>query len=165
MKARKTGPNARELLLGGTDRGMTRALIWLGAVLVLVSGIEHLHLWDIAYRHVATLGPLFIVQGVVAIVLAVLLAVGRRFFLVLSGLALMAGTIVGFVLVLTTGLFGFKLGSISGVAYDTLAAEIAAIVVLAGAGWLMWLEHRPSPGGGGVGGGGVGGSTGGRSRS
>lgn len=111
--------------------------MWLGAVLVLVSGIEHLHLWDIAYRHVATLGPLFIVQGVVSIVVAVALAVGRRMFLVLGSLALMVGTIVGFILVLTTGLFGFKLHSISNLAYFTLVVEIAAVVVLGVAGWLM----------------------------
>lgn len=139
-----SGPTVQQLLLGGAHRGPTRALLWLGAVLVLISGVEHLHLWDIAYRHVATIGPLFIVQGVVAIVLAVALAAGLRFFLVLSGLAFMAGTIVGFILALTTGLFGFKLPSISNLAWFTLVVEIAAILVLAVAAWQMWLEGQPS---------------------
>ena len=127
--------------MGRTDNGLTRALMWLGAVLVLVSGIEHLHLWDIAYRHVATIGPLFIVQGIVSILLAVVLAVGRRFFLVLAGMALMVGTIVGFVLALTTGLFGFTLPSISNLAWFTLAVEITAVLVLAVTAWQMWLEQ------------------------
>jgi hypothetical protein len=138
-----TRPKAQTLLVATTERGLTRALMWLGAVLVLISGIEHLHLWDIAYRHVATLGPLFIVQGVVTIVLAIALAVGRRFILVVSGVALMAGTIVGFVLADTTGLFGFKLPSITNLAWFTLAVEIGAIVVLGIAGWQLWLEQQP----------------------
>jgi hypothetical protein len=137
-----TGPKAQDLLLGKTDNGLTRALMWLGAVFILISGIEHLHLWDIAYRHVATIGPLFIVQGIVTILLAIVLAAGLRLFLVLAGLALMAGTIVGFVLAKTTGLFGFKLPSISNLAWFTLAVEIAAILVLAIAGWQLWLEQR-----------------------
>lgn len=122
--------------------GLTKVLVWVGAVLVLVSGVEHLHLWDIAYRHVATLGPLFVVQGIVTILLAVALAVARWFYLVLGGLALMIGTIVGFVLVLTTGLFGFKLHSISDLAWFILVVEIAAIVVLGTAAGQMWLEQQ-----------------------
>jgi hypothetical protein len=125
-----------------TGNGLTQALMWLGAVLVLISGIEHLHLWDIAYRHVATIGPLFIVQGVVSILLALVLAAGRRFFLVLAALGLMAGTIVGFVLAKTTGLFGFKLPSISNLAWFTLAVEIVAVLVLASAAGQMWLQQK-----------------------
>jgi hypothetical protein len=65
--------------------------LWLlyltDAGLLLASGLIHLHLWDIAYRHVKTLD------------------------------VLMAGTIIGFVLVRTVGLFGFHLTFISTEAY------------------------------------------------
>jgi hypothetical protein len=134
-----------QVLVSGTKRGVTQALILLGAVLIVVSGVEHLHLWDIAYRHVATLGPLFVVQGIASLVLGLTLAGIRRLVVVLAGLAMMVGTIVGFVLVLTTGLFGFKLGFVSGLAYLILVVEIAAVLVLGAAGWLMLQENRPKP--------------------
>jgi len=47
------------------------------AILIVCSGLIHLHLWGIAYRHVATLGALFLVQAVAALVLAVVLVVAR----------------------------------------------------------------------------------------
>jgi hypothetical protein len=113
------------------------ALVVVTAALVTVSGILHFHLYDIAYRHVATLGPLFIVQGVSALLCALALLVTRRLVVVLGALALMAGTILGFVLVLTTGLFGFKLGFISGLADLSLAMECGAVVTSTAAAAVM----------------------------
>jgi hypothetical protein len=52
----------------------------------------------------------------------------------------MVGTLIGFVLVLTTGLFGFKLGFVSGWATLTVVAECMATVVLVTAGALLWRE-------------------------
>jgi hypothetical protein len=47
-------------------------LLYLGdAGLLVTSGLIHLHLWDIAYRHVKTLDVLFLVQ-VAACLLAAL---------------------------------------------------------------------------------------------
>ena len=58
-------------------RGDVAALgaVVAAAVLMVCSGLIHIHLWDIAYRHVATLGPLFLVQAVAALVSAVVLVV------------------------------------------------------------------------------------------
>jgi hypothetical protein len=42
------------------------------------SGLIHLHLWDIAYRHVQTLDVLFLVQVIVAVVLLAITAVLMR---------------------------------------------------------------------------------------
>jgi hypothetical protein len=43
----------------------------------------------------------------------------------------MAGTIVGFILVRSMGLFGLKLGFSSGLANTVLVIEIVAVVMLA----------------------------------
>jgi hypothetical protein len=108
---------------------------------MLVSGFVHVHLWDIAYRHVATLGPLFLVQAIAALVLAVLLALTRRGAVVVAALGLMAGTIVGFILVLTVGLFGFTLHEITNYAVIAVVVEGLAVVLLAAAG-LQLLRRR-----------------------
>ena len=100
------------------------------AVLMVCSGLIHVHLWDIAYRHVATLGPLFLVQAVAALVLAVVLVVTRVVVVALACMGLMLGTLVGFILADTVGIFGFTLPVVTGWAYEALAAEMASAVVL-----------------------------------
>jgi hypothetical protein len=147
-------PAAGPVAVSGGDRELGRiqrgrvggtvplAATWLGAALVLVSGLVHLHLWDIAYRHVATLGPLFLTQFVLSVLGAVALVALRREIVVLAVAALMAGTLVGFVLALTTGLFGFKLGFVSGWADLALACEGGAVVLLSLAGGLTWALVR-----------------------
>lgn len=110
------------------------ALIWLlclcDAGLLIASGLVHLHLWDIAYRHVPTLDVLFLVQTGAALVAAVLLLSMRSLLLALGSAALMAGTIVGFVLARTSGIFGFHLAFSSGLAYAALIIEAVAVVFL-----------------------------------
>jgi hypothetical protein len=128
-------------MLKAETRGATTGLVLLSAALMLVSGFVHVHLWDIAYRHVATLGPLFLVQAIAALVLAVLLALTRRGAVVVAALGLMAGTIVGFILVLTVGLFGFTLHEITNYAVIAVVVEGLAVVLLAAAG-LQLLRRR-----------------------
>jgi len=50
---------------------------------------------------------------------------------------LMAGTIAGFILADTVGIFGFKLPYVTGLAKTVLIVEIAAIVFLAATAWVM----------------------------
>jgi hypothetical protein len=110
------------------------ALIWLlclcDAGLLIASGLVHLHLWDIAYRHVPTLDVLFLVQAGAALVAAVLLLSMRSLLLAVGSAALMAGTIIGFVLARTSGIFGFHLTFSSGLAYAALIIEAVAAVFL-----------------------------------
>jgi hypothetical protein len=110
----------------------------LTALAVAASGAIHLYLWDIAYRHVATLGPLFLVQAFSAFLVALALVGVRRVFVLALAFLLMIGTLLGFVLVLTTGLFGFKLGFLSGWAYLTMGAECAAVALIAANGIILW---------------------------
>ena len=53
----------RSLLLAPVRGPVPLTLLVLTALAVAASGAIHLYLWDIAYRHVATLGPLFVVQA------------------------------------------------------------------------------------------------------
>ena len=117
------------------------ALIGVDAALLITSGAIHLDLWNIAYRHVSVLGPLFLLQVISAFVIAGGLLVTRHVLVVLAALGLVLGTILGFILVLTTGLFNFKLTFISGEAWTTLIVEIVAVLTLSGTGLLL-LRRR-----------------------
>ena len=83
--------------------GMMWLLYLVDAGLLVTSGLIHLHLWDIAYRNVGTLDVLFLVQTALCIVVALALLITRNLLVVLGAAALMAGTIVGFVLARTVG--------------------------------------------------------------
>jgi hypothetical protein len=109
----------------------TWVAVFVAAVLMVTSAAIHIHLWQIAYRHVATLGPLFLVQAVAALVGAVVLAVLRWAVVAIGCIALMLGTVVGFLLADTVGIFGFKLPYVTGLADTVLVIEIVAVVALA----------------------------------
>ena len=132
------------------DVARTSPAVWvlciINAGLLVTSGLIHLHLWDIAYRHVKTLGPLFLVQVIAALLMAVALVVTRRLIVVVGSFLLLGGTIVGFLLVRTVGLFGFKLtaAETSSLAYGVLVVEIVGVVLTAFTAWLMTRDARAS---------------------
>ena len=102
-------------LSGQRERDGLMWLLYLADVgLLVASGLIHLHLWDIAYRHVATLDVLFLVQVVLCALAAVALLVTRHLLVVRASAALMAGIIVGFLLARSVGIFGFKLTFLPG---------------------------------------------------
>ena len=73
---------------------------------------------------------------------AVLLLATRRLLIVLGSALLMAGTIVGFILDRTAGVFGFHLTFSSGLANVVLIVEAAAIVWLAGTAAVLVRRRR-----------------------
>ncbi|HEY1625655.1 MAG TPA: hypothetical protein VGG16_17830 [Streptosporangiaceae bacterium] len=123
--------------------GVRTGLMWLlyacDAGLLVASGLIHLHLWDIAYRHVKTLDVLFLVQVVLTLLAAVVVLATRHLLVTAGAAVLMAGTIVGFVLARSVGIFGFRLTFISTEAYVVLVVEAVAIVML---GITAWLQLR-----------------------
>jgi hypothetical protein len=121
----------------GRQPGLRWLLYLADAGLLVASGLIHLHLWDIAYRHVMTLDVLFLVQVAWCLLAAVALLVTRRLLVTAAAAALLAGTLVGFLLARTTGLFGFRLTFSSGLANTVLVVEAAGIVLLAVTGWLQ----------------------------
>jgi len=130
---------------GQRTRGGLMWLLYLcDAGLLVTSGLIHLHLWDIANRHVKTLDVLFLVQVAACGLAALALLVTRHLLVVLGAAALMAGTIVGFVLARSVGIFGFRLTFSSGLADTVLVVEGAAVVLLAATAWLQLKQRRRS---------------------
>jgi hypothetical protein len=130
---------------GRPGQGSRSYPMWLlylcDAGLLITSGLIHLHLWDIAYRHVKTLDVLFLVQVVLALAAAAALLATRYLLVTLGAAALMAGTMIGFLLARTAGIFGFRLTFSSGLAYTVLVVEAAAVILLVLTGWLQ-LKQR-----------------------
>jgi hypothetical protein len=123
-----------------------RVIAGVGAVLLVVSGYVHLHLWDIAYRHVDTLGPLFLVQAAAAVVLAVLMIAWPTRLVLVAAAVFSAGTIAGFVKAINGGIFGFTLPVITSWAKLALGAEIG-VIFLAAAALLVDLSGAPGESG------------------
>jgi hypothetical protein len=106
-----TGPT------GSTARRVVaNAALVAGAALVASSGLIHLYLWADGYRNIATIGPLFLVQGIVGLLLAVTLVAYPRVLTAGAAAAYLLATLAGLALSATSGLFGFM---------DTLAAPLA----------------------------------------
>jgi len=101
-----------------------------GAVLLAVTGAIHLDLYLTGYRHIPTIGPLFLLQIIAAFVLAVAVAVLRGPLAAAAGAGFAIATLGGYLLTVWVGLFGFQevattAGLVAGV------AEVAAFGVLA----------------------------------
>jgi len=88
-------------------RWTVNVLAWAGAILVLLSGLVHLKLYG-SYKGISVIGPLFLAQGIVGILLAVALAVFRRLWLVLGGAGFLVATAAGLLISVNFGLFGFQ---------------------------------------------------------
>jgi hypothetical protein len=121
-----------------------------GAGLVATSAGIHLHLWAAGYRHIPTIGSLFLLQGIGGIALALLVVAWRRPIVILAGAGFLAATIGGFLLSLWVGLFGFRDTFAAPLATASLVVEIAGAAVLVVAAVLVRSarKHRfsiPSP--------------------
>ncbi|NUP24658.1 MAG: hypothetical protein HOZ81_53130 [Streptomyces sp.] len=104
-----------------------------GAGLTAAMAAIHLSLWDDGYRDLDTIGPLFLLNGVVGILLALALLVTpvRLLGPVAAVTALFtAGTLGALFLSLTTGLFGFDESLDADLVRPTLYVETAGVLVL-----------------------------------
>src|ERR1700686_3751387 len=79
-----------------------------GAALLIWSGVIHLQLWSGGYRDISVIGPLFLIQGIASIALALPLVVFRRLVLLAAGAILLAATAAGLLLSAGIGLFGYQ---------------------------------------------------------
>jgi hypothetical protein len=111
----------------------------IGALLVLWSSYIHFHLWDETdgYRHISVIGPLFLLQAIGGLVVAILIVAVRRVWAALAGMGFAVSTLVGFLLSvgLSQGLFNFKESWSAPFADQAFAIEIAitAVLLIAGA--------------------------------
>ena len=104
-----------------------------GAGLLVWSGVIHLQLWSDGYRGISVIGPLFLIQGIASIVLAVALAAFRRLVLLAAGAALAAGTAAGLLLSAGIGLFGYTESLAVPSAQTSLVVEFTSAAMLAAA--------------------------------
>src|SRR4051794_21726117 len=79
-------------------------------VMLAWSGVLHLYLWakEDGYRAVPTVGPLFLIQGIVGCVLAVAAVSFRRLLIALAGAVYMAASIGGLYKAIHGGLFEYQ---------------------------------------------------------
>jgi hypothetical protein len=126
-------------------RWAINVLAVVGAGLTVWSGVIHLQLWSEGYKDISVIGPLFLVQGIGSIVVALALGVFRRVFLLAAGAALMAGTGVGLLLSATVGLFGYQESLAITDAQTSLMVEFVGAAVLAGAAVVL-AAARPRAG-------------------
>ena len=117
-------------------------LIAAGAGLAVYSCYIHLYLWGWApfpYKSIPTIGPLFLIQGISAILIGLLVVITRRFYAVFIGLGLMVLSVAALVFDIEVGMFGFKDSWQVPYATSTLVYEIVgAVVFLIAAVVLAW---------------------------
>jgi|SRR5271166_2484187 len=138
-------PSRIKPLVGAGRRpaGLVASLVLVaGATLILVSGIIHLHLWASGYKNIKTIGPLFLVQGIAAIVLFVAISLIRRVFIAVLGALFAAGTIAGLLLSVHVGLFGYRELMSAPWATTSIVIESAAVVLLLVGAALVFLGER-----------------------
>jgi hypothetical protein len=88
---------------------VTNLLIWGGSILLAISAVVHFHLWDSeGYRNIHIIGPLFLMQAIVGIVLAVTTAIFRKLVLVAASAILAVSSIGGLLISIWWGLFGWQ---------------------------------------------------------
>ena len=101
-----------------------------GAGLLVWSAVIHLQLWGDGYRDISVIGPLFLVQGIASIILAVAIVALRRLALLAAGAVAGAATAVGLLLTVHPGLFGFTESLAVPYAVLSLVIEFGAAFVL-----------------------------------
>lgn len=102
------------------------------AALLLVIGVVHLHLWLDGYRHVGTIGPLFLVAVISAALLAVAVAARLNAAVAVAAASFAAGTLAANILslLLPDGLFRFKEVGVSYSGGFAIGAEIGVVMLL-----------------------------------
>jgi hypothetical protein len=117
-------------------------LIVVGAVLAVYSGAVHIKLWNDGYGTIPTIGPLFLFQGIVGVLLGLVLVASRRLVVVVATAGFMVATIGGLLISVHIGLFGFVDTFAAPYASLSLAAESAGALVLVVAGVLVGWGAR-----------------------
>jgi hypothetical protein len=90
-------------------RAIVTGLIVAGALLTAASGVIHLYLYGAnGYSQLPTIGPLFLSQGIVAILLALVVLGTRWLASAVVAAGLLISTAAGLLLTIEVGLFNFK---------------------------------------------------------
>jgi hypothetical protein len=79
-----------------------------GAAMLVWSGVIHLQLWSDGYKDISVVGPLFLLQGVGGMVIALALLALRWLALLAVGAVTLVATAVGLLLSVHISLFGYR---------------------------------------------------------
>jgi len=109
---------------------LTRSSRLLAAGFVFAGGLIHYSLWSDGYRFIPSIGPLFLANLVVSVLVAVALLASGRPAVLAAGAALSLGSLGALVASRTVGLLGFT-ESWTEQSFQVVAAEAAAVVALA----------------------------------
>ena len=105
-------------------------LAGIGAGFLVWSGVIHLMLWSDGYKDISVIGPLFLVQAIGCIILAVAIVALRWLVLIAAGAVAGIATAVGLLLTASVGLFGYVESLTVPYADLSLAVEFTAAFVL-----------------------------------
>jgi plastocyanin len=111
-----------------------------GAVLLAVTAGIHLDLYLTSYRHIPTIGWLFLLQIIAAVLLAIAVVVVPGPLAPAAGAGFAISTLGGYLLTLWVGLFGFQ-------EVRTTAGLVAGLVEVAAFGILGYVALAALPGG------------------
>jgi len=116
----------------GRIRGLVATTAFVaGGLLLISSGFIHFHLWQSeGYRHIATIGPLFLAQSMAAVLLGLLVVTARRVWAAGFGMGFALSTMVGFLISVSRGLFGFKDSWSAPFAHAAFVTDLATVVTL-----------------------------------
>ncbi len=106
-------------------------------------GWVHQHLWQVGYRQIPTIGPLFLVAAVGTGIVAVAMLVWPTRFVGLLGFGTVMGILAGLIVSINVSLFGFTESSSAPFAVESIVLEMAAAITLAG--WVavdLMMESR-----------------------
>src|ERR1700728_3956578 len=120
-------PNA---LQSRADRAAVLALAGVGGGFLVWSSVIHLMLWSDGYSAISVIGPLFLAQGIVGILLGVALVAFRSLALLAAGAVTGVATAVCLLLSVYVGLFGYSESLSVPYATLSLAVEFTAAFVL-----------------------------------
>jgi hypothetical protein len=120
-------PNA---LQSRAARAAVLALAGVGGGFLVWSSVIHLMLWNDGYSGISVIGPLFLAQGIVGILLGVALVAFRSLALLAAGAVTGVATAVGLLLSVYVGLFGYSESLSVPYATLSLAVEFTAAFVL-----------------------------------
>ncbi|SDP68386.1 hypothetical protein SAMN04487905_10780 [Actinopolyspora xinjiangensis] len=111
---------------GRVTAEVLRVLVATG---LLLSAVVHLELWAQGVREVAVIGPLFLLNAVAGLVLAMVLLGWKHWLPVLGAVAFGVLTLAAFFVAVTIGLFGSE--EVATGVPQLLAGVAEAVVVLA----------------------------------
>jgi len=107
------------------------AAFFAGGVLVIWLSYIHFHLWQDGYRHIPTIGPLFLVQSIGGLLIGLLVISVHRVWSAVVGIGFALATMAGFLISVEHGLFGFTDSWAAPFAGLAFTIEIVTAVVLA----------------------------------